>query len=161
MPARSTTTLIKNPGFEEGDQGWVASEGVISNDSNEPARTGSFKAWLGGYGKPKAKPDQMYQEVTLPGDAHALTLAFYLHVSTEEEKEQAFDTLTVSLRRPNGSLVKKLATLSNIDAAPGYRLKTYDLTSFKGQAVRIYFTAREDNGSLTSFVIDDVRIAVE
>ena len=161
VPTRSTTMLIKNPGFEEGDKGWVASEGVISNDSDEPARTGSFKAWLGGYGKPKPKPDQMYQEVTLPADAQALTLAFYLHVSTEEEKTQAFDTLTVSIRRPNGSLVKKLATLSNVDAAHGYRLKTYDLTPFKGQTVRIYFTAVEDNGSLTSFVIDDVRIAVE
>ena len=151
--------LLQNPGFENGPQGWVTGAGIISNDTNEPARTGSFKAWLGGYGEPHK--DQMYQQVTLPAGADTLTLAFYVHVSTEEQQPQVFDTLTVAVRRPNGSLIKKLTTLSNQNAAPGYKLKTFDLTPYKGQTVRIYFNSAEDAGSFTSFVIDDVRILVE
>ena len=103
----------------------------------------------------------MYQQVSLPANAHALTLAFYLHISTEEQQAQAFDTLTINVRKPNGTLIKKLSTFSNQNAAPGYKLKTFDLTPFKGQTVRIYFNSVEDKGSFTSFVIDDVRILIE
>ena len=160
-PPPPVTTTLQNPGFEDGPQGpgWVASANVISNNSNEPARTGSWKAWLGGYGVPQN--DQIYQQVTLPSAAEALTLSFYLHVSTEEQQPQAFDKLTVNLRRPNGTLVKKLTTFSNQNAAPGYALKTFNLTPYKGQTVRIYFNSTEDQGSFTSFVIDDVQILVE
>lgn len=153
---------MQNAGFENGPQGqgWVTTAGnIISNDSNEPARTGSWKAWLGGYGEPKS--DQMYQEVKLPPTAEALTLGFYLHISTEEQQPQVFDKLTISLRRPNGTLIKRLTTFSNQNAAPGYKLKTFDLTPYKGQTIRIYFNSTEDQGSFTSFVIDDVQMLVE
>jgi hypothetical protein len=51
LPTPTPTTLIvQNPGFEDGMQNWVASDGVITNDGREPARTGNWKAWLGGYG---------------------------------------------------------------------------------------------------------------
>ena len=36
-----------------------------------------------------------------------------------------------------------------------------DLSQFRGRTVRIEFVGREDNGSVTSFVIDDVSIIVE
>jgi hypothetical protein len=158
-PPPTATALLQNPGFEDGPQAWVASAGIISNDTNEPARTGAWKAWLGGYGKPHN--DQIYQQITLPATAHALTLAFYVHISTEEQQPQVFDTLTINLRRPNGTLIKKLTSLSNQNAGAGYKLKTFDLTPYKGQTLRIYFNSVEDNGSFTSFVIDDVQILVE
>lgn len=158
-PPPTATMLLQNPGFEGGDTGWVAGTGVINKDPNEPARSGSFKAWLGGFGT--AHTDRVFQEVTLPAVAHALTLAFFVHISTEEQQPQVFDKLTVALRRPNGTLIKNLVTLSNQNAAPGFQLKSFDLTPFKGQTLRIYFTGTEDNGSLTSFIIDDVQIVVE
>ncbi|GAA2771557.1 hypothetical protein GCM10019017_13430 [Streptomyces showdoensis] len=42
--------LLANPGFESGDTSWTASSGVITSDTGRPARTGSSKAWLSGYG---------------------------------------------------------------------------------------------------------------
>jgi len=159
-PPTPANTLVQSPSFENGPQGWVASDAdIISKDSNEPAHSGTGKAWLGGYGTPHS--DRLYQEITLPASAHTLTLAFFLHISTDEQQTQAFDKLTVALRRPSGTLIKTLATLSNMNAAPGYQLKAFDLTPYKGQTVRIYFTSSEDQGSLTSFVIDDVRVVVE
>lgn len=159
-PPTPTNSLLQNPGFEDGQGGWVTSEDtVISKDKREPARTGTWKAWLGGTGI--VHSDRMYQEITLPGDAHALTLAFYVHVSTEEQQPQVFDKLTVALRTSGGALIKNLATLSNMNAAPGYQLKTIDLTPYRGKTVRLYFSSTEDAGSLTSFVLDDLRIIVE
>jgi len=37
-----------NPDFESGQQGWVAGADIINDNPGEPARNGSFKAWLGG-----------------------------------------------------------------------------------------------------------------
>jgi hypothetical protein len=155
----TASPIVQNPGFEDGDANWVASEGVITNDAREPAKTGKFKAWLGGTGKPHT--DTLSQEITIPSDLHAASLAFSLHVTTEEEKPQAFDKLTVQLRRANGTIVTTLATFSNLDARPGFQLKSFDVTPFKGQKVRIFFSAKEDEGSTTSFVIDDVKLAIE
>jgi hypothetical protein len=160
MALAPVSSLVQNSGFENGPQGWVASEdNIVSKDKSEPAHTGTGKAWLGGYGK--AHSDRLFQEVTLPAGAHALTLAFYLHVTTEEQQPRIFDKLTVAVRRPTGALIKNLAAFSNMNAAPGFQLKTVDLTPYRGQTVRLYFSAVEDDGSVTSFVLDDIRIIVE
>lgn len=44
------TSLLQNASFEDGPQHWTASTGAITDDVKEPARSGSWKAWLGGYG---------------------------------------------------------------------------------------------------------------
>src|SRR5262249_35082508 len=75
--------LLQNPGFEAGPQGWTATAGVITNDGNQPAHTGSFKAWLGGYGT--AHTDRLSQQITLPSTATGMSLTFFLHIATEEQ----------------------------------------------------------------------------
>jgi len=46
----------------------------------------------------------------------------------------------------------------SFQAAPGYTLQTLNLTSYRGQTLRIELASTGDNGSMTSFVVDDVRI---
>jgi len=41
------------------------------------------------------------------------------------------------------------------------QLKSLDVTAFRGQKVRIFFSSKEDQGSLTSFIIDNVKLAIE
>jgi len=41
------------------------------------------------------------------------------------------------------------------------RLRTITLTAFKGQTFKICFQAVEDNGSTTSFVLDDFKLVIE
>lgn len=158
--APAVSTLLQNPGLESGSQGWTASTGVISDDEREPARTGNWKAWLGGYGT--THTDSLCQQISVPATAAQATLSFYLHVSTEEQTStQQYDTLQVQVRDTSDSVLRTLTTYSNLQARPGYRLRTFDLSAQRGQTVRICFRAREDNGSMTSFVLDDFGVTVE
>ncbi|MFI2642006.1 M4 family metallopeptidase [Streptomyces sp. NPDC018610] len=144
----TATQLLANPGFESGDTGWTDS-GVINNDSREPAHSGSYTAWLNGWGS--AHTDTLSQSVTIPAGCKA-TLTFYLHIDTAEIGSTAYDKLTVTA----GS--KTLATYSNANAASGYGKKTFDLSSLAGQTVTLKFTGVEDAYLATDFVVDDTAL---
>ncbi|WP_097241196.1 putative Ig domain-containing protein [Streptomyces sp. 1331.2] len=144
------TQLLGNPGFETGSASpWTATSGVIDNSSSEPAHGGSWKAWLDGYGS--SHTDTLAQTVTIPSGCRA-TLSFYLHIDTGESGSTAYDKLTVQA----GSTT--LATFSNVNAAAGYTLRSYDLSAFAGQSVTVKFTGTEDSSLQTSFVIDDTSL---
>jgi hypothetical protein len=156
-PATTPSPLL-NAGFEAGAQDWTASASVISNDAAEPAHSGSWKAWLGGYGTPHT--DTLSQQLVIPGSAQTVSLNFYLHISTAEQQLQQFDTLEVQIRSASGQLLKTLKTYSNLQATPGFSLQTFDLSPYKGSTIRVELVAREDNGSMTSFVVDDFSLVI-
>ncbi|WP_246088165.1 S8 family peptidase [Nocardioides albertanoniae] len=142
--------LLVNPGFESGATGWSSSSGVIDGSTSAPARSGSYKAWLNGYGT--THTDTLSQSVTLP--AAGKTLSFYLRVVTDETTSStAYDKLTVKV----GSTT--LATYSNLNASSSYSLKSLSLGSFAGSTVTVSFTGTEDSSQGTSFLIDDTSIA--
>ncbi len=145
--------LFGNPGFETGAAApWSATSGVIDSSTSQPARTGSWKAWLNGYGS--TRTDTLSQAVTIPAGSTA-TLSFYLHIdSAETTTSSAYDKLTVKA----GSTT--LATYSNLNKATGYSLKTFNVSSFAGQTVTISFTGVEDSSLQTSFVIDDTALTL-
>ncbi|MFI2608020.1 protease pro-enzyme activation domain-containing protein [Kitasatospora sp. NPDC018619] len=145
--------LVANGGFETGTASpWTASSGVVDNSSSQPAHSGSWKAWLNGYGS--AHTDTMAQTVSIPAGCTSAKLTFWLHVDTAETGTTAYDKLTVQANSTT------LATYSNVDAAAGYVQRTLDLTSFAGQTVTVKFTGTEDSSLQTSFVIDDVALNV-
>ncbi|CAM5661326.1 hypothetical protein KAURM247S_06396 [Kitasatospora aureofaciens] len=142
--------LLGNPGFETGTASlWTASNGVIDNSSSEAAHSGSWKAWLDGYGT--THTDTLSQTVTVPAGCKA-GFSFWLHVDTAETGSTAYDKLTVQADSTT------LATFSNVNAANGYTLHTYDLSAFAGQSVTIKFTGTEDSSLQTSFVLDDTAL---
>ncbi|MFE7954789.1 putative Ig domain-containing protein [Streptomyces sp. NPDC057413] len=145
----TSSQLLANPGFESGATGWSATSGVITNDTGEAAHGGSYKAWLDGYGS--SHTDTVSQSVTIPAGCKA-TLTFYLHIDTAETGSTAYDKLTVTA----GSTT--LATYSNVNAASGYALKTFDLSSLAGQTVTLKFNGAEDSSLQTSFVVDDTAL---
>ncbi|MFF9207896.1 MULTISPECIES: putative Ig domain-containing protein [unclassified Streptomyces] len=145
----TSSQLLANPGFESGATGWSATSGVITNDTGEAAHGGSYKAWLDGYGS--SHTDTVSQSVTIPAGCKA-TLTFYLHIDTAETGSTAYDKLTVTA----GSTT--LATYSNVNAASGYALKTFDLSSLAGQTVTLKFNGVEDSSLQTSFVVDDTAL---
>jgi Bacterial Ig domain len=154
--------LLGNPGFENGASTapWTASSGVIDNSSGEPAHTGSWKAWLDGYGT--AHTDTLQQTVTLPAAITTATLSFWLHVDTAETSTtNAYDTLTVQVRNASGTVLATLATYSNLNANTGYAQKTFDVSSFKGQTIQVYLVGAEDSSLQTSFVVDDFALNVQ
>jgi hypothetical protein len=126
---------------------------VIDNSASEPAHSGSWKAWLDGYGT--THTDSLSQSVTIPSTCTSATLSFYLHIDTSETTSSvAYDKLTVVA----GSTT--LASFSNLNKASGYAQRTYNLSSFIGQTVTIKFTGTEDSSLQTSFVIDDTAVNV-
>ena len=56
------------------------------------------------------------------------------------------------------TVLSTLATYSNLNKSTSYVLKTFDLTAFKGQTIRVYFLGTEDSSLQTSFVIDDTAV---
>ncbi|MDQ0578956.1 M4 family metallopeptidase [Streptomyces rishiriensis] len=147
----TATQLLGNAGFESGNATWTASSGVITNSSSQAARTGSYKAWLDGYGS--AHTDTLTQSVTIPSGCTNTTFTFYLHVdSAETSTSTAYDKLTVTA----GSTT--LATYSNLNKATGYVQKSFSLGSFAGSTVALKFSGVEDSSLQTSFVVDDTAV---
>src|SRR5690349_3583184 len=146
--------LLLNKGFESGAVNWTATAGVITNSTGQTPRTGSFYAWLDGYGT--THTDSLFQQITIPSSATTATLSFWLKINTAETTTTTpFDTLQVQVRNSSNTVLATLGTFSNLNKTTGYVLRTFDVTAFKGQTVRIYFLGNEDSSLQTSFVIDD------
>jgi subtilisin family serine protease len=146
--------LLLNRGFESGAVNWTATAGVITNSTGQTPRSGSFYAWLDGYGT--THTDSLFQQIAVPSSATTVTLSFWLKINTAETTTVTpFDTLQVQIRNSSNTVLSTLATYSNLNKSTGYVLKTFDISSFRGQTIRIYFLGQEDSSLQTSFVIDD------
>ncbi|KUM68383.1 hypothetical protein [Streptomyces griseorubiginosus] len=151
--------LLGNNGFESGSTTWTGTSGVITNSSSQSARTGSYYAWLDGYGK--ATTDTLAQTVTIPSGCTTAALSFYLHVDTAETSTStAYDTLKVQVLNSSGTVLGTLATYSNLNAASGYTQRSFSLASYAGQTVTLKFTGTEGSTLQTSFVLDDTALNV-
>jgi putative Ig domain-containing protein len=148
----TASQLLGNPGFETGSAApWTSTAGVINpNGAGETSHSGSWYAWLDGYGT--THTDTLSQTVTIPAACTASAVSFWLHIDTAETTTTtAFDKLTVTA---NGTT---LATFSNLNHNTGYTQHTLSLGGRTG-SVTLKFTGTEDVSLQTSFVIDDTAI---
>ncbi len=157
------TEKIVNGGFESGATSWTGTTGVIGNWSgstyNQPAYEGVNAAFLGGNGK--TATETLYQTVTIPTTATSAVLSFYLHIDTQESGSTVYDKLAVQVRNSAGTVLKTLATYSNANAASGYQVRSFDLSAYKGQTIRVHFNMTEDSALATNFLVDKVSLAVK
>jgi PKD repeat protein len=163
VTASTSSQLIVNGGFETGmATPWSLTAGVLCSNSScpgETAHSGSWFAWLDGYGF--THTDTATQKVSIPAGKTTATLAFYLHIDTQEVGTIAYDTLRVQVLNTSGTVRATLATYSNVNAASGYSLKSLNMNAYIGQTVQIRFLGHEDSSLATSFVIDDVTLTVQ
>ena len=149
--------LFGNTGFETGSAApWTMSSGTLCSNSTcggETAYSGSWFAWLDGYGT--THTDTVSQSVTIPSAVSKGTLQFYLHIDTAEIGSTAYDKLTVQV----GSTT--VATFSNVNAASGYQVHAYTVNVSPGTKVTVKFTGTEDSSNQTSFVLDNVTFTVQ
>ena len=162
-PAGSSCTaaqLLGNPGFETGSAApWSATSGVINSSSSEPPHSGSWDAWLDGYGT--THTDTLSQSVTLPTGCSSYNLSFWLHIDTAETTTTTqYDKLTVQVLNSSGTVLATLHTYSNLDHNTGYAQRSFSLSAYAGQKITLKFTGKEDFELQTSFVIDDAAINV-
>ena len=159
--------LLGNTGFENGPSNtapWTVTSthspvDVINSSSSEPPRSGTYDAWLDGWGA--STTDTLSQTVTLPSGCTSEKLNFYMHIDTAETTTTTkYDTLKVQVLNSAGTVLGTLYTYSNLNANSGYSLHSLSLLSYAGQTVTLKFTGTEDSLYQTSFVIDDATVNV-
>jgi PKD repeat protein len=153
--------LLGDAGFENGATAtpWVTSSSVPYNGSSEPPRSGSWDAWLDGYGA--THTDTLAQTIAVPSGCTSYKFNWYMHIDTAETSTTtAYDTLKFQVLDPAGNVLKNEYTYSNLNKNTGYSLHTFDMSAFAGQTITLKFTGAEDYTKQTSFVIDDTAFNV-
>ncbi|WP_194924936.1 putative Ig domain-containing protein, partial [Catenulispora pinisilvae] len=157
----TSAQLLGNPGFETGSAApWTATSGVINSDTtDEPAHSGSYDAWLDGYGT--THTDTLAQKVSIAATCKTASFSFWLHIDTDETTTTtAYDKLNVQVLNSSGTVLGTLGTFSNLNHNNGYSQHSFSLASYIGQTVTLKFTGTEDSSLQTSFVIDDTGLNV-
>ena len=94
-------------------------------------RSGSYYAWMDGYGT--SHTDYVQQSVTIP-TASSATLSFYLYVASDETTTStAYDTMKVQVI--SGGTTTTLATYSNLNKGSGYVQRSVNLSAYTGKTV--------------------------
>ena len=155
-PPPTGGNILGNPGFESGATTWTGTAGPITNNTGRPARTGSWKLWLGGNGS--SGTETVNQSVTIPSTATAATLSYWIRTDTAESGSTAYDTMRVQV--VDGATATTLRSFSNVGTNATYTQYSHSLTAYKGKTVTIRFTMTEDSSLQTSFVVDDTALNV-
>jgi serine protease len=161
------TELLVNPGFETGKLSpWHATAGVLKKTSSSlPARSGSWLARLGGRAAPHT--DTLAQTVTVAppnGQYSTATFSFWLEIRTNDPARKVHDRLKVQELTTGGTVLRTLATFSNLNAVGHYVEHTFVIRAASyhgqpGQKIILKFTGTETlAGHTTSFLIDDTAL---
>ncbi|MEV0286764.1 MULTISPECIES: M4 family metallopeptidase [unclassified Kribbella] len=154
-PPPTGSNLLLNPGFESGAVNWTGTAGPITNNTGRPARTGSWKLWLGGNGT--TSTENISQSVAIPASATSATLSFWIRIDTSETTTSTvYDTARIQI--VDGSTTTTLATYSNLNKNTTYTQKSFNVTAYKGKTVSVKFLMNEDSSLQTSFVVDDTSL---
>ena len=158
----AVSNILLNPGFEDGPVSWTDSTAngypVITTYLN-PTTTNSWYAWLCGYDN---CVDKLYQDVTVPADAQSAYVQFDYWITTDETSNvTAYDSMRLRVYSPPNATQYTYWTLSNLNATTGWVLSPqYDISAFKGQTIRLQFSATTDSSFATDFFVDDVTLMV-
>lgn len=157
-----TQELLSNGNFESAYTGWSVNGNCTIYAGSYP-HTGNYYGYL-------ANADNAFGNlfnsnyVTIPANATSVTLSFWLNVTSQETTNTSYDTMNVTLLLASGGSVP-LATYSEADRGanqpgnPYYIQRSFDVTGYRGQGVKIYFDATTDSSLPTIFRIDDLSLS--
>jgi hypothetical protein len=155
-----STQLIVNGGFETGTLANWTTGGVFSPFIETTQKhSGTYAAQLSASSGSEPNGDSsIYQTITIPSTATKATLTFYYWPSTTDTI--TYDWQEAQVQNTSGTtLAQIMKVCSN---AMAWTTVTYDLTSYKGQTIRIYFNDHGDGyGDLTYMYLDDVTVTVQ
>jgi subtilisin family serine protease len=150
--------LLQNPGFESGATVWTQTGGrsLISSSTSNSSHAGSYYAWLG---NTNSAVNTLEQSITIPANTASAKLDFWYRITTSDSLYTVYDTLKVELYSTTGTKLATLQTLSNINSTASWlKSSSVDVSAYKGQTVRLRFTATTDFFLTTDFFIDDVSL---
>jgi hypothetical protein len=155
-----SSQLIQNGGFETGTlANWTTGGVAAPTISTAQKHSGTYSALDGASsgGEPNGD-DFLYQTITIPNTATKATLTFWYWPATTDTI--TYDWQEAQVQNTSGAtLAQIMKVCSNAQA---WTQVTYDLTTYKGQTIRIYFNDHQDGyGDLTYMYVDDVSVTVQ
>jgi hypothetical protein len=153
-PTPTSSELLVNGGFEGSVSPWISSGTGAFYTANGSAPHGGTGYIY--FGVNNSVTGQSYQQVSIPATATG-TLTFWLNVtSSETTTTTQYDKLFVEVRNTAGTLLTTLATYSNLNKATAgvYSQKSFNLSAYKGQTVRVQFRSTTDSSLATTFRVD-------
>ena len=148
--------LLGNPGFETGSiSPWVSTSGVLANtEEGIPAQSGSWLAWLDGYGS--AHTDTLAQKVTIPSTCQSAVFTYWVEVNSNvtNPTKQAQNTLVLDILNSSGTVVQTVPVATAANNGTRYVEYTTNLGAYIGQAITVKFIGTEVSGGNTSFFED-------
>ena len=151
-----SANVVQNPGFETG----TFAPWVISDTNPSPVVTttqqhsGTYSALLGTIYGPEPNGDgSIYQTVTVPAGGGMLSFWYWPFSKTDVD----FDWQDAYVENTSGTILAIIMHIWSQDEMWEYR--TFDMTPYAGQTVRIVFLVHEDGfGDDTAMYVDDVTI---
>ncbi len=158
----ATQELIVNGNFANGAERWLLSGNFQADARFSSALSSPGYAYLaladGAPGNNLA--GTLDQVVTIPASASRVTLSYWSRVTSQEDGSSGVDLLAVRVLSPPGDVVFQIVDVrSNVNASLNYEQRTADLTSMKGQTIRLSFSAATNSSKPTTFRIDDVSLS--
>jgi hypothetical protein len=155
-----STQLIQNGGFETGTlANWTTGGAALPTISTVQKHSGSFSALAGASsGSEPNGDDFLYQSITIPSTATKATLTFWYWPSTTDTI--TYDWQEAQVQNTSGTMLAQIMKVCS--NAQAWTQVTYDLTSYKGQTIRIYLNDHQDGfGDLTYMYLDDISVNVQ
>src|SRR5437588_1581207 len=154
IPSDPGANVFGNPGFETGS----LSSWVVDGTNPTPTvtttnpHTGTYSALVGTLSGPEPLGDgSFYQQITIPAGASVLN--FFIWPQTADTV--TFDWQDVAITNTSGTVLATL--IHTADNSQTWLSKSFDLSAFIGQTVRLRFLVHQDGfGDDTAMYVDDV-----
>jgi hypothetical protein len=155
-----STQLIQNGGFETGTlANWTAGGVYFPFTNTVQKHSGTYSAQLGASSGSEPNGDSsLYQAITIPSTATKATLTFWYWPSTTDTI--TYDWQEAQVQNSSGATLAQIMKVASNTQV--WTQVTYDLTTYKGQTIRVYFNDHQDGfGDLTYMYLDDVSVTVQ
>jgi hypothetical protein len=156
----TTGQLIQNGGFETGNlNSWTLGGVYLPFVSTTQKHGGTYSAQLGAStgGEPNGN-SSMYQTITIPSTVTTATLTFWYWPSTTDTI--TYDWQEAQVQNTSGGTLAQIMKVASNSRV--WTQKTFDLTPYKGQTIRVYFNVHQDGyGDLTYMYLDDVSVTTQ
>ena len=156
----TTGQLITNGGFETGSlSSWTLGGVYLPFISTAQKHGGTYSAQLGASSGGEPNGDSsMYQTITIPSTVTSATLTFWYWPSTTDTV--TYDWQEAQVQNTSGTTLAQIMKVSSNSHV--WTQKTFSLTPYKGQTIRIYFNVHQDGyGDLTYMFLDDVSVTTQ
>ena len=155
-----STQLIQNGGFETGTlANWTTGGVALPAISTVQKHSGTYSVLDGASsGSEPNGDDFLYQTITIPSTATKATLTFWYWPATTDTI--TYDWQEAQVQNTSGTTLAQIMKVASNTQT--WTQVTYDLTTYKGQTIRIYFNDHQDGyGDLTYLYLDDVSVVVQ